>query len=195
MNFFIKHKKNIIFILTSYFVVYFIYRFNFDLIKNLKFNLTIFEIILIVLFKILSLILISFRWSLVSSFFNFNLNFLNCFKQITFGQFFSIFIPSSIAIDYFKIKGLMKLNLKTDLPVAAGVDFFDRIIGVSSFVILNSFFVIIFFINNFSVFYIMLFFFLTLISISFFIFFITKLLNSSKKIARFTILFLFNRSI
>tara|TARA_Y100000389_G_C17462348_1_gene522817 strand:+ start:907 stop:1836 length:930 start_codon:yes stop_codon:yes gene_type:complete len=183
MNFFIKHKKNILFILISYFVVFFIYTFNFDLIKGVKFNLTIYEIIFIILFKILTLILISLRWSLVSSFFNFNFNFLNSFKQITFGQFFSIFIPSSIAIDYFKIKGLIELNDKLDLPVAAGVDFFDRIIGVISFIIINSFFVIIFFINHFSVFYIILFFFITLISIFFLIFFITKLLNSSKRYA------------
>lgn len=183
MNFLIKNKKNIIFILISYFFVYFFYKFNYDLIKNLNFNLTILNIILIILFKILSITLISFRWSLVSYFFNFNLTFINSFKQITYGQFFSIFMPSSIAIDYFKIQGLMKSNNMVKLPTVAGVDFFDRIIGVSAFITLNSSVVIFFFSNEFSEFYRISFFFIILISILLLIHFIKKLLNSSKKIA------------
>jgi len=183
MNFLIKNKRNIIFIFTSYFFVYFLYRLNFDLIKNVSFDLTIFNVILIILFKILSITFISLRWSLVSKFCNFNLDFRNSFKQITYGQFFSIFIPSSIAIDYFKIQGLMKSNYTMKLPNAAGVDFFDRIIGISSFITLNSFVVIFFFSNEFSKFYKLSFFFTIFILILSLILLIKKLLNSSKKIA------------
>ena len=76
--------------------------------------------------------MISYRWSLISSFFKLHLDFFKSAKQIIFGQFFSIFFPSSIAIDYFKVQGLMKYNNGVNLSIAAGVDFFDRVVGVSS---------------------------------------------------------------
>ena len=71
MNFLLKIKKKIIFTITSYFIVYFIYKFNFDLIASLNFNLSVLEYVVIILFKILSISLISYRWSLISSFLNY----------------------------------------------------------------------------------------------------------------------------
>mgnify|MGYP001161447474 CR=1 FL=1 len=184
MNFLLKNKKKIIFTITSYFIVYFIYKFNFDLIASLNFNLSVLDCVILILFKILSISLISYRWSLISSFFKLHLDFFKSAKQIIFGQFFSIFFPSSIAIDYFKVQGLMKYNNGVNLSIAAGVDFFDRVVGVSSFIAINSFFVTFFFLDKSSEILKIITFFFILLLLFTLIHLIKTFLKSSSKIMK-----------
>ena len=128
--------------------------------------------------------MVSFRWSLLNSFLKLNLVFNNSFKQIIFGQFFSIFLPSTIAIDYFKINGLRSFNKKINLSSALGVDFLDRIVGVTGFVTLNAFFVSFFFVKDLVIFYKLIFIILLAIYVLSLILIIKLIFKYSKKVIK-----------
>lgn len=176
------NKKNLIFIILSYFIIYFFYKIGFDKNVSFKINISFLNLTLIILLKILSITLIALRWRRLINYLKLNLILSESFKQITFGQFFSIFVPSTIAIDYFKINGLQRFNKKIKLPSAFGIDFIDRIIGLTGFLLLNTFFVAMFFINDVTVIYKFIFVIFIIILTPFII------LNLSKKIFRKIIL-------
>tara|TARA_A100001015_G_scaffold88111_1_gene98054 strand:- start:851 stop:1756 length:906 start_codon:yes stop_codon:yes gene_type:complete len=182
MNF--LNKKKIIYIIVSYFLVYYLLKLNYKKIIDFDFDINFQVILLLILLKIFSISLVSFRWSLLNSFLKLNLVFNNSFKQIIFGQFFSIFLPSTIAIDYFKINGLRSFNKKINLSSALGVDFLDRIVGVTGFVTLNAFFVSFFFVKDLVIFYKLIFIILLAIYVLFLILIIKLIFKYSKKVIK-----------
>ncbi len=182
MNF--LNKKKIVYIIFSYFIVYYLLKFNYKKIIDFDFDINFQIILLLILLKIFSISLVSFRWSLLNSFLKLNLVFNNSFKQIVYGQFFSIFLPSTIAIDYFKINGLRSFNKKIDLSSALGVDFLDRIIGVTGFISLNALFILLFFVKDFVIFYKLIFIILLVIYVLSLILIIKLIFKYLKKIIK-----------
>lgn len=182
MNF--LNKKKILYIILSYFLVYYLLKFNYEKIINFNFEINFKIVLLLILLKIFSISLVSLRWSLLNRFLKLNLSLNNSYKQIIFGQFFSIFLPSTIAIDYFKINGLRSFNKNINLASALGIDLLDRIIGVTAFVTLNVFFISLFFVKDFLIIYKMILIILLISSVLSLILIIKLLIKYKNKIIK-----------
>ena len=101
---------------------------------KISFNTNFF---LFLIFKTLSLILISIRWNFLCIKNSLNSNFFYSFMQINIGHFLSFFTPGMFAQDVVKFYFIGKLNNFINKKDIFIISIYDRLVGLIAFFILN----------------------------------------------------------
>jgi uncharacterized membrane protein YbhN (UPF0104 family) len=159
-------------------ILTFILVFNKNNILDINYQVNLSQNFFLFLFlKLLSLLLIALRWNCLCQTYRYYQSYLKCLNAVIFGHLLSYFTPGHIAQDVTKFYFLRKYNIifKKD---AFLVCFYDRIIGLISFIFLNLiiFLLWIFFFYNIS-FFVVIKFTLLLFLLIFFFFQIIIFLN------------------
>jgi uncharacterized membrane protein YbhN (UPF0104 family) len=92
---------------------------------------------LFLIFKTLSLFLLSIRWHLICVKTGFKSNFLYSFLQINLGHFLSFFVPGVFSQDIIKFYFIAKLNKFINKKSILIISIYDRVIGLIAFVALS----------------------------------------------------------
>lgn len=92
---------------------------------------------LFLIFKTLSLLLLSLRWHLICVKNGFKSNFLYSFLQINLGHFSSFFVPGVFSQDIIKFYFIAKLNKFINKKSILIISIYDRAIGLIAFVALS----------------------------------------------------------
>ena len=102
------------------------------------------------IFKSISLLLIAKRWQFICNENNFRISFFNSFGQINIGHLISFFTPGPFAQDVIKFYFLSKLNDFKNKRKILGISIFDRFVGLTGFILLNSSIIIFWILYNYS---------------------------------------------